>query len=138
MATKNPKPIVHTFTILNSGEFKSVKHYSLKSIDGGKNQISNRINVQKDRKFAKSMPDYWLKKRLEKKWSAPITGLFQTKHKNIYHGDCNFKKHLLLVHITDDQDKITIFFYKGFFTLDRDNLIDEVDRYIKLRNRRDV
>ncbi|WP_298527837.1 hypothetical protein [uncultured Christiangramia sp.] len=138
MATKYPNPIIHTYREINPGKYRSVKHYELKNLSGGANQLSETLNIQKDRQFAKSMPEYWLKKRIGKKWSKPVTGLFQTEIENIYFGDSDYKKNLIFVHFSENQDEVTIFYYKEFYTRDRDDLVYSVQRHIWLNHKANV
>jgi hypothetical protein len=63
MATHIPNPVIHLFKEVNEGKYKSVRHYDLVSVRNGKTQLSEKVNLSKDRKFAQSMPDYWLKKK---------------------------------------------------------------------------
>ncbi|MHA6278837.1 hypothetical protein ACXYMT_01530 [Salinimicrobium sp. CAU 1759] len=117
MAT-TPTPTVHHFKEINPGKYASVKHYQLDQVTNGNCLLSEKINISKDRKFARSTPDYWLKIKEGKNWSRPITGLFKTSTENLYKGDCNYKKHLLILRFTEDQSRATVYYFKDFFTAD--------------------
>ena len=93
---KAPKPIIHVFKEFNEGKFKGVKHYELITVYNGSTQLSDKINVSKNREFAKSNPDYWIKTKEGNRWSKTnLTGLFKTTINYSYHGDSDFKKNLL-------------------------------------------
>ncbi|MBE7641052.1 hypothetical protein GUB10_11970 [Salegentibacter sp. BLCTC] len=113
-----PTPTIHTFTEINPGKYASVKHYELDQVKNGNSLLSDKINIQKDRKFARSMPDYWLKKREGNKWSRPITGLFKTAKENIYKGDSNYKKHLIILKLAEDESQATVYYFQNFYTAD--------------------
>ena len=118
-----PTPTIHTFTEINPGKYASVKHYKLDQVNNGTSLISEKINIQKDRNYAKSMPDYWLKIRQGKKWSRPITGLFKTSTENLYKGDGNYKRHLILLRFTEDQSQVTVYYFKDFYTADLTHIL---------------
>ena len=80
------------------------------------NSAHYQINISKDRQCASSNPSYWLKIREENKWSKNITGLFLTKEKNLFRGDHNKRKSLMLFRFSDNAETLTIFFFKDFFT----------------------
>jgi hypothetical protein len=113
-----PTPTIHEFKEINSGKYSSVKHYELEKINNGSSLLTKQLNISKDRKFARSTPDYWLKIRDGRKWSRPITGLFKTSSKNVYKGDCNYKKHLLIIKFTEDHNRAIVYYFKNFFTAD--------------------
>lgn len=118
MATQRPQPIVHIFKEINKGKYRSVKHYELEKTKNGYSQLSETINISKNRNFALSMPLYWLKIRQGKKWSNWITGLFKTDTENVYKGDINKKEHLLIFKFSNDNDTLTIHYYKNYFVND--------------------
>lgn len=113
-----PTPTVHHFKEVNPGKYASVKHYQLEQVTNGNSLLSEKINVGKDRKFARSTPDYWLKIKDGNNWSKPITGLFKTSTENLYKGDCNYKKHLLILRFTEDQSRATVYYFRNFYTAD--------------------
>ena len=116
------KPITHVFSEINEGKYKSVKHYELIEVKNGTTQLSEQINISKDRNCAKSMPDYWLKIKNGNKWSKCITGLFKTGLKDIYRGDVDRKKHLVVFRFTDDASVLIIYYYENYYTDDLSNL----------------
>lgn len=117
MATQIPHPVIHIFKEINTGKYKSVKHYEL--IESNYEPIlSSLINISKDRNCAQSMPDYWLKLKNGKKWTKCITGLFKTVKRNIFKGDADIKKHLLLFKFSDHAETLTIFYFENYYTND--------------------
>ena len=61
MATKIPTPVIHIYKEVNNGKYKSVKHFELVTTQNNNPVLPNKINISKDRNFAKSSPQYWLK-----------------------------------------------------------------------------
>jgi hypothetical protein len=116
MATHIPNPVIHLFKEVNEGKYKSVRHYDLVSVRNGKTQLSEKVNLSKDRKFAQSMPDYWLKKKEGKTWGKCITGLFRTNRNNVFKGDSERKKNLIVIKFSNDAKEINIYFFKDFYT----------------------
>ena len=128
MATQFPLPIIHYFDEINVGKYNSVKHFELSKVENGKPQLSTTINIQKDRKFALSFPDYWLKVRQGKKWSKPITGFFKTQHPFLFKGDIEFKKHLVVLNINDSSNEVLIYYFPNFYLKDADELLNKIHR----------
>ncbi len=127
MATQPPQPIIHSYTEINPGKFAEVKHYELKEVTNGNQILSNLINVSKDRNFAKSNPDYWLKIREGKKWKTPaLTGLFKTDFSFVYKGDSQHKKNLIIVKFSNDASQVSIYYFKDFYTHDLKPLISAI------------
>lgn len=118
-----PQPIIHVFQEINDGKFKSVRHYELIKVENGNTKFSTLINISKDRQFAKSNPDYWVKIRQSKKWSKPITGLFKTNQKGIFKGDLNYKKNLIIVKFEKDTSQIIIHCY-DYYTTDLSKVLN--------------
>ncbi len=124
MATQPPQPIIHSYTEINPGKYAEVKHYELKEVTNGNPILSNLINVSKDRKFARSNPDYWLKIKEGKKWKTPaLTGLFKTEFPYIYKGDSEKKNNLILAIFAKDASQVIIYYFKDFYTRDLKALI---------------
>jgi hypothetical protein len=126
MATHIPTPIIHLFKEVNEGKYKSVRHYDLVSVTNGTTQLSKKVNLRKDRKFAQSMPDYWLKIKQGKTWSKCITGLFKTNRRNVYKGDSERKKNLIVIKFSNDEKEVTMYFFKDFFTRN----LNDVTRFL--------
>jgi hypothetical protein len=116
MATHIPNPITHLFKEVNEGKYRTVRHYDLVSVKNGKTQLSDKINLGKDRKFAQSMPAYWLKIKQGKTWSKSIIGLFKTNRSNVYKGNSERKKNLIVIKFSNDEKQVTMYFFKDFFT----------------------
>ena len=121
MATQKT-PITYIFKEINIGKYVSVKHYELETFNGTTNRLSNLLNISVNRNCAQSTPNYWLKKRDGKKWSGCLTGLFKTSSKNIFRGDLDNKKHLLLFKFSDDTETLTVYYFENYFTRDLSNL----------------
>lgn len=122
------KPIIHIFSEVNVGKYKGVKHYELIRVLNGTTQLTERINISKDRNCAHSMPDYWLKVRNGNKWSNCITGLFKTGYTNLYKGDKNHKEHLILFKYSTDAKIITAYFFENYFTKDLSKVLHFIDK----------
>lgn len=118
------KPIIHIFKEINVGKYSTVRHYELIQTNNGQSKLGTLINLSKDRNFAKSLPDYWLKLHNGKKWNKPITGLFKTQIKGFYKGDCQRKRHLILANFEQHSELIKIYFYPNYFTIDVRPLIE--------------
>ena len=122
MTTATLHPVIHIYKEINVGKYKSVKHYEL--IESNyKPILSNQINISKDRNCAQSMPDYWLKLKDGNKWTKCITGLFKTSKSNIFKGDANRKKHLILFKFSDNANTLTIFYFEDYYTNDISNVL---------------
>jgi hypothetical protein len=115
---KVPKPIIHVFKEFNEGKYKGVKHYELQEVSNGNTLLSNQIHLSLNRKFAKSMPEYWLKIRQGKKWSKCITGVFKTNDETIYFGDVDLKKHLLLFKLSLNARTLKVYYFLDYHTGD--------------------
>jgi hypothetical protein len=127
MSTATPIPIVHVFKEYNIGKFKTTRHYQLETVSNGSNQLTDIINISKDRNCAKSVPDFWLQIREGNKWKKPrLTGLFKTGVKLTYKGDTKKRKNLVLFKFSDDAESLTIYFYSNFFTKDITTLLNTI------------
>jgi hypothetical protein len=127
MTAATPKPIVHVFKEYNIGKFKTTKHYQLETVSNGSNQLTDIINISKDRNCALSMPDYWLQIREGNKWKIPrLTGLFKTGANLIYKGDTKKRTNLVLFKFSDNAESLAIYFYSNFFTKDTTALLNTI------------
>lgn len=120
MATQ---PIKHVYTEINKGKYKSVKHFELVEVLNGKPQLSKLLNLSKNQNCALSIPDYWLKARQDNKWSKCITGLFKTNIKNIYKGDVDKRKHLLLFKYNVECRELIVNYFKNYYTDDLNSVL---------------
>ena len=123
MATQSPTPITHIFKEINEGKYKSVKHYELIEVRNGTNKLSDFINISKDRNCAQSMPTYWLKIKQGKTWSRCLTGLFKTGIANIYKGDLNRKKHLMIFKFLEGTNDLAVYVFQDYYTNDLSNVL---------------
>lgn len=126
MSLYTPKPTVHIFKEINQGKFKCTKHYNLVEVRNGKSLVSSMVNISKNRNFAKSCPEYWLKIRDNNKWSKNITGLFKTKSKLTYHGDINFKQDLIIFRFSSGGTHLVIFYFKNYYTKNINDVIKKI------------
>ncbi|WP_040254132.1 hypothetical protein [Psychroserpens mesophilus] len=127
MRTATPKPIVHIFKEYNIGKFKTTRHYKLEKVLNGSNQLTDIINISKDRNCAQSMPDYWLQVREGKRWKKPrLTGLFRTGKNFIYKGDTDNRTNLVLFKFSESAEALTIYFYSNFYTKDITSLLNTI------------
>ena len=111
-----PAPILYTFTEILT-PYKTVKHYDLQETIDGTPLLSNQINIARNRNFAKSSPDYWVKTREGSKWSkTALTGLFKTPSIGFYHGDHDSKKHLLVFQFNRDASRVNVFYFQNYYT----------------------
>ncbi|MDN3664461.1 hypothetical protein ACFFU1_14210 [Algibacter miyuki] len=117
MATQTPQPVTHVYKEINEGKYKSVKHYELQKCSANP-VFSNLINISVNQNCAQSMPVFWLKIREGNKWTKYITGLFKTSKKNVYKGDTQRKRNLVVFRFSEDYSTLTIEFYQNYYTTD--------------------
>lgn len=123
MATQIPTPIIHVFKEINEGKYATVKHYELQEVRGGNTLLTNYLNISKNRNFANSMPEYWVKIKEGKKWGKWITGLFKTRQRTILKGDINRKRHLVLFEFSNDARVLTVYYFQNFYVQDTTELL---------------
>lgn len=116
-------PITHIYKEVNKGKYKITRHYELVDVQNRASKLSKLLNISNNRNFAQSTPDFWLKIKQGKKWSDYITGLFKTDIKNLYKGDIDHKKHLLLFRFSEDTETLTVYHFKNHYTNDLSNLL---------------
>jgi hypothetical protein len=127
MNTATPKPIVHIFKEYNIGKFKTTRHYELENVSNGTNQLTDIINISKDRNCAQSMPEYWVQIREGKRWKKPrLTGLFKAGANLIFKGDTQKRTNLVLFKFSDNAETLTIYFYSNFYTKDITTLLNTI------------
>ncbi|MEH6769454.1 hypothetical protein [Maribacter arcticus] len=127
MTTATPRPIVHVFKECNIGKFKTTRHYELETVSNGTNQLTDLINISKDRNCAQSMPEYWIQIRDGNKWKKPrLTGLFKTGANLIFKGDTQKRTNLVLFKFSDDAETLTIYFYSNYYTKDITTLLNTI------------
>jgi hypothetical protein len=126
MTTKTPKPSVYIYKEINVGKFSTTKHYELvNQVD--ENKLTNLIKVSKDRGFAKSLPVYWLDTRTDNKWDKiSLTGLFKTSITNLFKGDTDKKKNLLLFKFSEGTSSLTIYCFNNYYKGDLSNVLQFV------------
>ena len=124
-----PKPYIYVYKEINEGKYKTVKHYQLQGLTVLKNPITDKINISKDRNFANSKPDYWLKLKEGNKWGKPITGLFKTSIPFVYRGDHLNRKHLILVHFAKEGKALKIYYFRNYFTGKLESIFRNLNLY---------
>jgi hypothetical protein len=125
MATQNP--IIHKFKEVK--RFTSTIHYELINVHSGKPQLSEKLNLSKDRNCAKSSPAYWIRERTidNKKWqSQSLTGLFSSGESFCYVGDADKRKHLLIFKFSHDAKYLIVYYYKDFYTPNYKQIINQL------------
>lgn len=121
------EPKIYIYKEYNKGK-KTVRTYELKEVVNVSELLSTKLHLSVNRGFAKSSPLYWLKKREGNKWSKQImTGLFKSKYYNIYYGDLDRKKHLIVFKFSEDFEQLTLFVFKDLYTAD----LTKVFKFIK-------
>ena len=119
MAMRTQTPIVHHYTEINEGKYKSVKHFELTRTENGTPELSDLINISKDRNCAQSMPEFWLQIREGNKWKKPrLTGLFKTEIEHLYKGDSQKKRNLIIFKFSDTYNHLVVYYFKNYFTKD--------------------
>ncbi len=126
MAAHSLIPVIHIFKEVNKGKYKSVSHFEIEEVKNGNSLLSDKLNLSKNRNFALSMPLYWLKIREGTKWSKCITGLFKTSKTNLFKGDHDKKKHLLLFEFTDNNETLKVFYFQNYFTTDLSKVLPQI------------
>ena len=127
MANTNKKPFVLLeFSETNKGKYASVKHYE--TTDVLAEPFTERINISKDRGFAKSSPNYWLKTKDGAKWAKnALSGLFKTLEKNIYRADIRkngIKTNSFLVEFSNNAEAVRVYFF-NYYSWDTQHLISQ-------------
>ncbi|WP_242120942.1 hypothetical protein [Aestuariivivens sediminicola] len=124
------KPIIHVFSEINVGKYKSVKHYELIEVRNGSSLLTEQINISKDRNYAQSMPEYWLKVKIGTKWSRCITGLFKTCYNYVFKGDLQRKKHLIIIKFSNNAKTLIAYVFENYYTNDLSEVLTFIkDRY---------
>ena len=119
MATHIPAPKTYIYKEVNKGKYRTVKHYQSVTPNDRENLLSNLLNISKDRQCAKSSPKYWLQLHNGKKWVKPrVTGLFETSRENLFKGDIDKRKHLVLFAFSSDKSFLIIHVFKNYYTTD--------------------
>lgn len=120
-------PIIHKFTEINKGKYRSVRHYELEASYNGLTRLSTKLNISKNRNCALSMPEYWVKEQEGKNWSKCLTGLFITNRKFILKGDIDHKRHLVLFRFSNGLSDIMVYYFENFYTTNIDSLLTKVE-----------
>jgi len=125
--TPAPTPVIHTYQEINIGKYVEVRHFDIVYPKEPIKLLSKKINISINRNCAKSRPLLWVKVHNGKKWVSPcLTGLFSTKYKNIYVGDINSRKHLILCEIR--KNVLTTYVFVNYHTTDLRNVMHFLKR----------
>jgi hypothetical protein len=120
MATFKPQPLELIYDEINKGKFSTVKHYELVKSSNLNSLIPKKLNIGENRNCARSKPVFWLKIWLDKKWSKPVTGLFNTSISQFhFSGDLDGKTHFLIFHFSKERDKLKILMFPNYFPFDK-------------------
>jgi hypothetical protein len=125
-----PTPTISKFKEIKIGKFTTTQHFEIVKHTQDAPE-TERINLSKDRQFAKSLPNYWLSYRYNNRWKR-ITGLFKVEDTNYYKGDKGYKigeKHLIIALLDADKREVTTYTFENYYTKD----VDEVIQLIKNR-----
>ncbi|MFY9243930.1 MAG: hypothetical protein WAO74_12995 [Polaribacter sp.] len=124
MATKIPKPSIYIYKEINVGKYSTTKHFELVNQNNDNDNLTNLIKISKDRGFAKSNPLYWLNTQTNNKWNKRnLTGLFKTSISNLFKGDIDMKKNLLLIKFSEGANSLTVYCFKNYYTSNLDNVL---------------
>jgi len=123
MATNKPTPIVHIFHEVKA--FKTVRHYELQSVVGGKSKLSKLINVAINRGFSKANVRFWVSEHDGKKWITEprLCGLFSTPDSKVFYSDTEKKKNLLVARFQENGRVLVIEIYPKYYTADLSKII---------------
>jgi len=109
---------VHVYREKDPDKYNSTSHYELVYVEGEK-MLSDKINVSKDRGYARSKPISWLKLHNGKKWTQNATGMFSTSAgENVLFGDLNNRKHMVLFEYTEPSEnpsELIVYCYKNYY-----------------------
>ena len=124
-------PTVHVYKEINVAMYKTTQHFVLKTVISGNSELTEFINISKNRGFAKSDPEKWLKTKPLKKWFI-LTGLFYNKEYDLYFGDKgknNTKEDLIIVQFSKDNDrKLIVYYFKNYYTNDIKKVIHFINQ----------
>ena len=122
MATHIPQPVILEYSETNIGKYASVRHYECTSENLDKTPLTQKLNLSKDRKCAKSSPIYWLQTHNGKNWIKPrLTGLFSTSKSQAYSGDVAIKKvktHTLVFQFSNEMQRLKVLYFHKYHTKD--------------------
>lgn len=125
-----PTPTRHLYTEINKGTFKTTQHFSLVEVTNSRQILTDLININLDRKFAKSKPNLWLSIRPDKKW-VRFTGLFQTRYEHYFIGDKgknNVKEDLIICRFSEDKSVLIVYYFKGYYSTDIKKVIQSINQ----------
>jgi hypothetical protein len=114
MATATiPIPVVMEFEQDTDKIFKEVRHFNLIK---GKDLFSQKLNIGINRGFSKAQYTYSLKIWKGKKWSKQLTGLFPTNRQDLFYGDTEDKKNLVIVKFAESGKVLRVYYFENFYT----------------------
>lgn len=114
MATATiPIPVFMEFEQDTDKIFKEVRHYDLIK---GKDLFSQRLNISNNRGHSRAKYTYCLKTWKGKKWSKQLTGLFPTNRPDLFYGDTEDKKNLVIVKFVESGKVLRLYYFENFYT----------------------
>jgi hypothetical protein len=123
-----PTPTISKFKEINVGKYTTTQHFEIVKSTQDEPE-TEKINLARDRQFAKSLPDYWLSYRLNNRWRR-ITGLFKVDYTNYYKGDKGYKvgeKHLIIALLDADNREVTTYTFTGYYSSDPTRAIQLIE-----------
>ena len=123
-----PNPIRHVYKEINVGKYKTTNHFQIVEVSNGEQILSDLLNLNLDRQFAKSAPQYWLSTREGNKWQR-LTGLFKTSYFYFYKGDKgqnNVKDDLIICQLSEDKSTLIVYYYEDYYTNDFERVIKSI------------
>ena len=133
------QPIRHHFEVCKT--FKEVRHYQLTEVENGDNQLSEIINISKDRHFsnAKGLL-YWLKLRVNDKFTKPLTGLKKTNYSQIFFGDIAKRTnagyiptHLLIFRFLEGDKVLIIDYYPNYYPKSENGIYEATRQILNIK-----
>ena len=123
-----PVPTISKFKEINIGKYTTTQHFEIVKPTQDEPE-TEKINLARDRQFAKSLPNYWLSYRLNNRWRR-ITGLFKVDNTNYYKGDKGYKvgeKHLIIALLDADDREVTTYTFTGYYSSDPTRAIQLIE-----------
>jgi hypothetical protein len=123
-----PTPTISKFKEINVGKYSTTQHFEIVKPTQDEPE-TEKINLARDRQFAKSLPNYWLSYRLNNRWRR-ITGLFKVDNTNYYKGDKGYKvgeKHLIIALLDADDREVTTYTFTGYYSSDPTRAIQLIE-----------
>ena len=133
------QPIRHYFDVCKT--LKEVRHYQLTEVENGTNQLSEKINISKDRHYSNAQGvNYWLKLRVQDKFTKPITGLKVSRFNQLFYGDIAKRTngsyiptHLLVFRFIDGDKRLVIDYYPNYYPKSDNALYEAIKQLMDIK-----